>query len=129
MACHYNKPIALAILGGDRVIGRTLKLLLGAANYEVRLLVAPVAGNLEELLEGVQILLLAPRLHFTDREAFLDGMRSAKATAKIPILELVTGLDETQATQNYWVPWPCKMETLRKKIYEVLQKGFDEPAA
>ncbi len=50
-------------------------------------------------------------------------MKSTPATAKIPILELITIPDGAQTEQNGHVLWPCRMEDLKEKIEAVLLNG------
>jgi hypothetical protein len=51
-------------------------------------------GSVEELLEGVDVVLLwpAPILGDDAREAFVGALRSAAATAKIPVVALSPSL-------------------------------------
>jgi hypothetical protein len=56
---------------------------------------------------------------------FLSGMRSTPATAGVPVLELVTVLDETRAGQGRRVPWPCRLEELEREIEAALLSDFE----
>ena len=118
-------PITVAILGGDSLVGQALKLVLQGADYDVRFLNGAPLDKPAELLDGVQLVLLTPRLSAKRREMFLSGMRSTPATAGVPVLELVTVLDETRAGQGRRVPWPCRVEELEREIEAALLSDFE----
>lgn len=122
-------PNTVAILARDAVAGQALELLLQSAGYDTRLLVEPTIDESGELLNGVRLLLLAPTLSARYRDAFLKNMRSTPATAKIPVLKLVTAPDGAQVEQNGHVLWPCRLEDLKEKIEAALLDGshHDEP--
>ena len=115
----------MAILARDAIAGHALELLLQSAGYNTRLLVEPVADEPGELLDGVRLLLLAPRLSAKYREAFLEGMRGLPAAVKTPVLELVTALDAPQNGRGGCVLWPCRMEELQQEIEAALLRGSD----
>jgi hypothetical protein len=102
-------PIQIAILGGAPVVGRALELALGSVGYDVRFLHRPLADEPAELLGGVELVLLGPRLRAGDREAFVNFVRSSPAKARIPVLELVTAPYGARAGQENGadpVTWP-----------------------
>lgn len=93
----------VAILGSSTLGEHVLTLLLEDEGYAARLLKAPSTaatttvllpeaegGSVEELLEGVDVVLQwpAPTLRDDAREAFVGAMRSACAEAKIPVVAL-----------------------------------------
>jgi hypothetical protein len=99
---HSISAATIAILGVDTVAEHVLAMLLENEGYTARLIKAPPTAaptvllpeaegdSVEELLDGVDMVLLwpAPILRDGAREAFVDAMRSAPATAKIPVLAL-----------------------------------------
>jgi predicted dinucleotide-binding enzyme len=100
---HGRSSATIAILGSGTLGEHTLALLLEDEGYAARLLKAPPTaattkvllpeaegGSVEGLLEDVDIVLLwpTPTLRDDAREAFVGAMRSACATAKIPVLAL-----------------------------------------
>ena len=100
---HRRSSATIAILGADTVAEHVLAMLLEDEGYAARLIKAPPSaattkmllpeaegGTVEELLEGVDMVLLwpAPTLRDYAREAFVGTMRSACAKAKIPVLAL-----------------------------------------
>jgi hypothetical protein len=93
----------IAILGYSTLGEHVLAMLLEDEGYAARLLKAPPTAasttallpegesdSVEGLLEDVDIVLLwpAPTLRDYAREAFVGAMRSAAATAKIPLVAL-----------------------------------------
>ena len=110
----------IAILGGNAVVGRALEVLLGGVGYEVRLLGKPDAFVPEEILDGVDVLLLGPSLGADHREDYLMAMASTPRMAAIPILSFSPGLKGTVAEEDRLVPWPCKIEGLAREIEAAL---------
>jgi uncharacterized protein YbjT (DUF2867 family) len=99
---HIQKqPPTIAILGSGTLGEHVLSMLLEDEGYDAKLIkepptaatttaLIPDVGSVEELLEGVDVVLLwpAPTLKDDAREAFVGAMRSACATAKIPLVSL-----------------------------------------
>lgn len=110
----------VAILGGNSVVGRVLGLLLQDPRHETRLIEEPCTGQPAELLEGIQLLLIAPAVSTESRERFLAGMRSTPGTAAIPVLTLSTVLNDVLADQMGLVLWPCRLEDLKREIEAAL---------
>ena len=118
----------VAILSGDPLVGRALELLLKGAGYEVRLLAEPDASRVEDLLHGIDVLLLDRGLSNGRREDFLGALASTLETATIPVLSLSPGSEGASAEEDRVVPWPCKIEDLVREI-EAARKaaGGGEP--
>jgi hypothetical protein len=114
-------PTTVAILGGNSVVGRALEALLRGAGYDTRLIEEPVTGKPEELLWGVELLLVAPTPSTRSRERFLDGLGSMPGTAGIPILTLYSVAKRVVAYQTGLVPWPCRLEELKAEIDAALR--------
>ena len=110
----------VAILGGNSVAGRALEALLQGVGYDTRLIEDPSEGEQEELLEGVKLVLLAPTLSAESREVFLTDMRSTLDASDIPVLTLSTTLKDVLGHQPAFIPWPCRLEDLTKKIEAAL---------
>ena len=106
----------VAILSGDLLVGRALELLLQGAGYEVRLLEEPDASRVEDLLGGIDVLILDRGLTNGRREGFLGAMAGTLETATIPVLSLSPGSEGTSAEEDRVVPWPCKIEDLVREI-------------
>lgn len=107
------------IVGGDVIVGQALELLLQNADYSVRFLGEP---SLDEpgLLDGFQLLLIAPGLSAKCHEALLALLNSTTVAERIPFLELVCNVEETQAEAGHLVPWPCQPEELERRIKAAL---------
>lgn len=84
----------VAILGPDTLVEDILARLLREKGCDARLLEAYPTGVVDELLDGVDLLLLAPGLKDGVREAFLEAMRSTPKTAAIPVLSLSSTLKQ-----------------------------------
>jgi hypothetical protein len=106
----------VAILSGNPLVDRVLELLLEDAGYEVRLLGEPEAFRVEDLLDGVDVLLIGRGLGDDRREYFLRAMASTLETATTPVLALSPGPEGTFATEDRLVPWPCRIEDLAREI-------------
>ena len=100
--------------------GRALEALLQGVGYDTRLIEDPPERSLEQLLEGVRLLLLAPTLSAESRETLLAEMGSTLDAANIPVLTLSTTLKEAPSDGLVLVPWPCRLEDLTKKIEAAL---------
>ena len=100
--------------------GRALEALLQGVGYDTRLIEDPPEKSPEELLEGVRLLLLAPTLSAESRETLLANMGSTLEAANIPVLTLSTTLKGALSDGNAFIPWPCRLEDLTKKIEAAL---------
>jgi hypothetical protein len=115
-----TEPTTIAILGGNSVAGRALEALLQGVGYDTRLIEDLPERSLEQLLEGVRLLLLAPTLSAESRETLLAEMGRTLDAANIPVLTLSTSLKEALAGGPAFIPWPCRLEDLTKKIEAAL---------
>jgi hypothetical protein len=113
-------PTTIAIVGGHSVAGRALEALLQGVGYDTRLIEDPPEKPPEQLLEEVRLLLLAPTLSAESRETLLAEMGSTLDAANIPVLTLSTSLKEALAGGPAFIPWPCRLEDLTKKIEAAL---------
>jgi hypothetical protein len=111
----------VAILSDNSLVGRVLQLLLEGAGYEVRLLEEPESFKVEDLLKGVDVLLFGRGLSNGHREAFLSTSTSMLGTAAIPVLSFSSGPKGTLAEEDRLVPWPCRIEDLRREIEAALR--------
>jgi hypothetical protein len=86
----------VAVLGTDTLAESILsRLLEEEEGYDVRHLDASsyTTGEMEELLEGVDVVLVATGLKAQAREAFLEAMSSNPKTHAIPVLTLPDALN------------------------------------
>ena len=91
-------------------------MLLEDAGYEVSLLEVLEAFRVEDLLDGVDVLLIGRGLSDHRREDFLRAMVNTLETATIPVLALSPGSKGTLAEEDRLVPWPCRIEDLAREI-------------
>jgi hypothetical protein len=120
---RYHQPTTIAILGADTVVGRALGALLENSGYGTTPLDAYPTGVVDELLEGADLLLLAPRLDEGVREAFLGAMgRSTPQNEGMPVISLSTTATQESLPENgvLSVPWPCTVEDLVERIEAAL---------
>ena len=104
-------------------------MLLEGSDYKTTLLDSYPTGVVDELLEGADLLLLAPRVDEGVREAFLGAMgKSTPQKAAMPVIALYTALEENLPEEEgvISVPWPCKTKVLVDHIEAAL---LDAPAA
>jgi hypothetical protein len=109
----------VAIVGEDAIVGKALELVLGSADFSARFLSEP---SLEEpgWLDGIKLLLLAPRLDSERRKALLEFIDSRPSGSRIPVLELIDSAQAAQVGDGYFVPWPCRAEELKQRVTDAL---------
>jgi hypothetical protein len=79
----------LDILGDNTLFDRLLARLLKHEGYDTKLLEAPLTGPIDDLLNGMDVLLLSPYLDTNVRWAFLNARKSIPEPARrIPVLSL-----------------------------------------
>jgi hypothetical protein len=119
---HHPQPPTIAILGADTVVGRALCALLENSGYKTRPLDTYPTGVVDEVLEGADLLLLAPRLDEGVREAFVGAMgKSTPQRADMPVIALTTVVEESPQDEGVRsVPWPCETKALVGEIEAAL---------
>ncbi len=128
---HPVPTTTIAILGADTVVGRALCALLEGSGYRPTPIGSYPTGVVDELLDGADLLLLAPRLDEGAREAFLGAMgKSAAQTADVPVISLSTAVEEgpLQKVGVLRVPWPCETKALVERIEAILAGEETEDA-
>jgi hypothetical protein len=126
---HGQRTTTVAILGADTVVGGALCALLEGSGYRTIPLDAYPTGVVDELLEGADLLLLAPRLDKGARETFLGAMgKTVPQSADVPVIALSTAVEEDLPEKEgvIRVPWPCETRVLVERIEVAL---LDAPAA
>ena len=116
---HHEQPTTIAILGADTVVGSALCALLEGSGYRTTPIDAYPTGVVDELLDGADLLLLAPRLDEDVRETFLGAMgKSIPQRADMPVIALTTTLEEDLPEKEgvLRVPWPCETKALVERI-------------
>ena len=123
MPHHHHRLTTIAILGADTVVENALSLLLRGAGYDTEVLEDPSASaaNAEELLAGVDLLLLTPSLREETQEGFLKAIEATPAASDVPVLTLSTAPQrEPNDRTAGMVPWPTPLENLRLAIEDAL---------
>ena len=126
MAQRESSPIKIVILGGDLLVSRSLELALRGAGYDARYLNGSFTDEPTELLDGVRLVIFAPRMSSERRKAFLSRLRGTPATAGVPVLDLVTASDASENGREDLVDpvlWPCFTEELEREIEAALLNG------
>jgi len=120
MPLHHLATIA--VLGADTVVGSALCALLGGCGYSINPLDARPTGVVDELLEGANLLLLAPRLEKEARETFLGAIgESVRQRARVPVIALTTALEDALPEgRAESVPWPLETKRLVERIEAAL---------
>ena len=122
---HPNTTIA--ILDSNKVVSNALSLLLEGVGYDTKLIEGDPAGLADGLLDGVDILLLAPGLSTGVRDALLSVVRDNLKTAQMPVLTLSAtagaALDESG---TLLVPWPSPVAVLAQQIEAILAPASNE---
>ena len=113
----------IAILGGDAVVRGALSVLLKGFGYSSRVLEAYPTGVVDELLDGVDALLLAPSLDDSIREAFVGAMgKRDPQKAHMPVIELSPSMKEALPAELVLsVPWPNAIEEVVGQVEAALQ--------
>jgi DNA-binding response OmpR family regulator len=126
----HHQPPTVAILGTNTVVNSALSLLLNGAGYDVRRIERDLPGLANGLLEGVDLLLLAPGLSHGPREGILTTVRDNPTTAHTPVLTLSSALGEALGDESGQevVAWPSPIEELARRIEAVLAPAPSEEA-
>jgi len=123
-----KEKTTIALLGTDTVVDRALLLLLQGEGYEIRMLEAPPMGPPEDLMEGVDLLLISPGLVHERSEESLAVLRGKREMIGVPVLELsslAVGEGFLHGEEVSVVPWPIHIEGLAREIEGALKISTD----
>jgi hypothetical protein len=127
---HQQHPnTTIAILDSNKVVSNALSLLLKGVGYDTKLIEGDPAGLADGLLDGVDILLLAPGLSTGVRDALLSVVRDNLKTAHTPVLTLSTAIGEALDDESgtlILVPWPSPVAVLAQQIEAILAPASNE---
>jgi hypothetical protein len=115
----------IAILGTDTMVGWAILLLLQEEGYEIRMVEAPWAGLPDDLMVGVDLLLIPPNLAPRRCEESLAALREKLERIGVPVLSLTAvkeGLLHKEEVRV--VPWPINIEDLAHEIESVLKTTY-----
>jgi hypothetical protein len=120
-----TEKTTIAILGTDSAVGWAILLLLQEECYEIRMAEAPRAGLPDDLMEGVDLLLIPPDLIHRRCKESLAALRGERERIGVPVLSLTTvkeGLLHEEEVRV--VPWPINIEELAREIESVLKTTY-----
>ena len=125
---HQQPSTVVAVLGTNSVVNSALALLLKSAGYDIRRIERDMPGLANGLLEGVDLLLLAPGLSNGPREGVLSVVRDNPTTAQMPVLTLSSAIGEALGNEGgqVVVAWPIPIEELVRRIETVLAPATGE---
>jgi hypothetical protein len=124
MGPQHTREVTVAIVGGSAVVGQALELLLQGLGYRARYEPAPPAEAPAPPLADTQLVVLAPGLSPSRREAALARV-PRHGVEGIPVLELTA--DVRTGASGLYVRWPCRAEALARAIDAAL--GTPPPEA
>ena len=110
----------------QRALERQLQSIGYAACFLNGSLNGSFTDELYELLDQVRLVIFTPRMSTERRIAFLSAVRGTPATARMPVLELVTVSDSSQNGREELVDlvlWPCHIEEFKQVIEAALLNG------
>jgi hypothetical protein len=128
---HQQQPTTVvAVLGTNTVVNNALSLLLKSAGYDIRRIERDLPGLANGLLEGVDLLLLAPGISNGPREGILSVVRDNPTTAQMPVLTLSSAIGEALGDEGgqVVVAWPSSIVELVRQIEAVLAPATSEEA-
>ena len=120
---HHQQPTTVvAVLGANPVVNNALSLLLSGAGYDTRRIERDLPGLANGLLEGVDLLLLAPGISNGPREGVLSVVRDNPTTAQMPVLILSSATGEALGDEGgqVVVAWPSSIVELVRQIEAVV---------
>jgi hypothetical protein len=127
---HQQPTTVVAVLGTNTVVNNALSLLLKSAGYDIRRIERDLPGLANGLLEGVDLLLLAPGISNGPREGILSVVRDNPTTAQMPVLTLSSAIGEALGDEGgqVVVAWPSSIVELVRQIEAVLAPATSEEA-
>ncbi len=108
----------IAILGGSPVAESALALLLEGEGYTTRVIGGYPTEEVDQSLEGVDVLILYNGLSDGARQSFLRSLRSIPKTAQMPVLRLSSTFKEELPAEDEYisVAWPTRIRELSRQI-------------
>ena len=112
-----KEKTTIALLGTDTAVGWAILLLLREEGYDIRMVEAAREGPPDDLMEGVDLLLIPPDLIHRRCEESLAALRGKRERIGVPVLSL-TAVKEglLHEEEERVVPWPINIEELAREI-------------
>ncbi len=117
-------PATVVVFGGEPIVGQALEVLLQTSGYNARF-VAESLLRQPGMLDGAQVLLVAPGCNAASREAVMTMIGSEPGGRGVAVLEMgmtSAGGGRSLDPERY-IPWPCRSEELARRIDAVLAAG------
>lgn len=76
------------------------------------------------MLNGIQLLLFVGAVDAEQRANSASLAESVPDKVDVPILKLASSTRRTQAENENLVPWPCRMDELKRRIDAALPDGY-----
>ena len=115
----------IGILGTETMVGQAILLILREEDYEIRMVEAVREGSPDDLMEGVDLLLIPPDLVHRRCKEGLAALKGKRERIGVPVLSLTTvkeGLLQEEEVRV--VPWPINIEELAREIESVLNTTY-----
>ena len=112
-----KEKTTIALLGIDTAVGWAILLLLREEGYEIRMVEAAREGPPDDLMEGVDLLLIPPDFVHRRCEESLAVLRGKRDRIGVPVLSLTAvkeGLLHEEEVRV--IPWPINIEELTREI-------------
>ncbi len=124
---RQNPTTTIAILGGSPVAESALALLLEGEGYTTKIIEGYPTEDVQEALEGVDVLILYNGLSNGTRQSFLRSLRSSPKTAQMPVLRLSSVLEEQLPAEDEYisVAWPTRIGDLARQIEAALRAAAE----
>jgi hypothetical protein len=107
------------------MVGQAILLILREEDYEIRMVEAVREGSPDDLMEGVDLLLIPPDLVHRRCKEGLAALKGKRERIGVPVLSLTTvkeGLLQEEEVRV--VPWPINIEELAREIESVLNTTY-----
>jgi cellobiose-specific phosphotransferase system component IIB len=119
----HSMTTVVAIVGAATLSEGILARLLEREGYATTIIEAYPTGPIDELLDDVDILLVAPGLKDGVREGFLEAVRNAPKTA-IPVLPLSAALKQALLDEvSVSLCWRVLLKELVQELEYALARG------
>lgn len=96
-------------------MGQALEVLLQGTNYSSKYVTNPVPDELKNILADAGLVIL-PGDQSGQEKATTNNLISESTALGIPVLKLVTAVEEINEGLVHAIFWPCPIENLKQEI-------------